>query len=102
MVVWGLAPRFLDVIHAFPPSAGSNRVAPTRKRVAQHRRSPALPGRSHLRLADSRLSGKGGRMRTSSTADTGGLALGVGAYTLWGVLPLYIHLLKGVPALQVL
>jgi chloramphenicol-sensitive protein RarD len=41
-------------------------------------------------------------MRTSSTADTGGLALGVGAYTLWGVLPLYIHLLKGVPALQVL
>jgi chloramphenicol-sensitive protein RarD len=41
-------------------------------------------------------------MRTSSTADTGGLVLGVGAYTLWGVLPLYIHLLKGVPALQVL
>lgn len=41
-------------------------------------------------------------MRTSSTADTGGLALGVGAYTLWGILPLYIHLLKGVPALQVL
>ena len=41
-------------------------------------------------------------MRTSSTADTGGLALGVGAYTLWGVLPLYIHLLKDVPALQVL
>lgn len=41
-------------------------------------------------------------MRTSSTADTDGLVLGVGAYTLWGVLPLYIHLLKGVPALQVL
>lgn len=41
-------------------------------------------------------------MRTSSTADRGGLVLGVGAYTLWGVLPLYIHLLKGVPALQVL
>jgi chloramphenicol-sensitive protein RarD len=27
---------------------------------------------------------------------------GVGAYTLWGVLPLYLHLLKAVPALQVL
>jgi len=28
--------------------------------------------------------------------------LGVGAYALWGVLPLYIHLLNHVPALQVL
>jgi chloramphenicol-sensitive protein RarD len=27
---------------------------------------------------------------------------GVGAYTLWGVLPLYLHMLKAVPALQVL
>jgi chloramphenicol-sensitive protein RarD len=34
--------------------------------------------------------------------DTGGLALGVGAYALWGVLPLYIHLLRHVPALQFL
>lgn len=31
-----------------------------------------------------------------------GLLLGIGAYFLWGVLPLYIHLLKDVPALQVL
>jgi chloramphenicol-sensitive protein RarD len=31
-----------------------------------------------------------------------GLLLGVGAYTLWGVLPLYLRLLRGVPALQVL
>lgn len=31
-----------------------------------------------------------------------GLLLGVGAYTLWGVLPLYLKLLHGVPALQVL
>ncbi|MFW2829381.1 EamA family transporter RarD [Sphingomonas sp. ID0503] len=31
-----------------------------------------------------------------------GLLLGVGAYTLWGLLPLYLKLLHGVPALQVL
>jgi chloramphenicol-sensitive protein RarD len=41
-------------------------------------------------------------MRNSSKPDAAGLAFGVGSYTLWGVLPLYIHLLKGVPALQVL
>ena len=34
--------------------------------------------------------------------DAKGLALGISAYALWGVLPLYLHLLKGVPALQVL
>jgi chloramphenicol-sensitive protein RarD len=34
--------------------------------------------------------------------DRRGLALGVGAYALWGVLPLYIHLLNHVPALQLL
>jgi chloramphenicol-sensitive protein RarD len=31
-----------------------------------------------------------------------GLILGIGAYTLWGLLPIYLHLLHGVPALQVL
>ncbi|MBJ6123397.1 EamA family transporter RarD [Sphingomonas mollis] len=31
-----------------------------------------------------------------------GLWLGVGAYVLWGLLPLYLKLLAGVPALQVL
>jgi chloramphenicol-sensitive protein RarD len=31
-----------------------------------------------------------------------GLLLGVGAYVSWGVLPLYLRLLRGVPALQVL
>jgi chloramphenicol-sensitive protein RarD len=31
-----------------------------------------------------------------------GLFYGIGAYTLWGVLPLYLHLLKSVPAAQVL
>ena len=30
-----------------------------------------------------------------------GLLLGIGAYLLWGVLPFYFHLLKGVPAGQV-
>jgi chloramphenicol-sensitive protein RarD len=34
--------------------------------------------------------------------DRNGLLLGIGAYVLWGVLPLYFHLLKGVPAEQVL
>ena len=32
----------------------------------------------------------------------GGLLLGLGAYTLWGVLPLYFRLLASVPALEVL
>ncbi|MEH3101472.1 EamA family transporter RarD [Sphingomonas adhaesiva] len=31
-----------------------------------------------------------------------GLVLGIAAYTLWGLLPLYLRLLNGVPALQVL
>jgi chloramphenicol-sensitive protein RarD len=38
----------------------------------------------------------------TSNPDRGGLLLGVGAYVSWGVLPLYIHLLKGIPALEVL
>lgn len=41
-------------------------------------------------------------MSTSSGADRTGLLLGVAAYALWGVLPLYLHLLQAVPALQVL
>lgn len=41
-------------------------------------------------------------MRNSSQPGAAGFAFGVGSYTLWGVLPLYIHLLKDVPALQVL
>ncbi|UZK65492.1 EamA family transporter RarD [Sphingomonas sp. M1-B02] len=41
-------------------------------------------------------------MIQSTAPDAKGLALGVGAYTLWGILPLYIHLLRDVPALQFL
>jgi chloramphenicol-sensitive protein RarD len=41
-------------------------------------------------------------MTSSTQPDARGLALGVSAYALWGILPLYLHLLKGVPALQVL
>jgi chloramphenicol-sensitive protein RarD len=40
--------------------------------------------------------------RTVSLPDTRGLLLGVGAYGLWGVLPLYLKLLHAVPAEQVL
>ena len=36
------------------------------------------------------------------TIDRKGLLLGIGAYALWGVLPLYLKLLHGVPALQIL
>lgn len=39
-------------------------------------------------------------MTTAATRN--GLILGVSAYVLWGLLPLYLHLLQGVPALQVL
>lgn len=41
-------------------------------------------------------------MRSSSQPGAAGLFFGIGSYTLWGVLPLYLHMLKGVPALQVL
>jgi chloramphenicol-sensitive protein RarD len=41
-------------------------------------------------------------MNPTSTLDRKGLLLGVGAYVIWGVLPLYIHLLRTVPALQLL
>ena len=40
--------------------------------------------------------------RSTSSGDTGGLLLAVGAYAIWGVLPLYFYVLKHVPALQVL
>ena len=40
-------------------------------------------------------------MTTASSTRTG-LLLGVGAYAIWGLLPLYLRLLHGVPALQVL
>ena len=40
--------------------------------------------------------------RSSASPDAGGLMLGIGAYLIWGVLPLYFHLLPGVPALQIL
>lgn len=37
-----------------------------------------------------------------TTQTRAGLFYGIGAYTLWGVLPLYLHLLKSVPPVQVL
>lgn len=40
--------------------------------------------------------------RPASSPGATGLLFGAGCYALWGVLPLYIHLLQGVPALQVL
>ena len=40
--------------------------------------------------------------RTHTQPDATGFALAIGAYALWGLLPLYIHLLDSVPALQLL
>ncbi|MDG2533408.1 EamA family transporter RarD [Sphingomonas sp. HITSZ_GF] len=46
--------------------------------------------------------------RTTAAADTAspsgnrGLALSIGAFAIWGVLPLYFHILSHVPALQIL
>ncbi|MEI9852861.1 MAG: EamA family transporter RarD [Sphingomonas sp.] len=40
--------------------------------------------------------------RANQLPDATGLALGVSAYALWGVLPAYLRLLNGVPAEQVL
>ena len=41
-------------------------------------------------------------MTAVPSIDRRGLGLAVGAYAIWGVLPLYFHILTGVPALQVL
>lgn len=38
----------------------------------------------------------------TDNAARGGLLLGLGAYTMWGVLPLYFRLLAAVPAIEVL
>jgi len=43
-----------------------------------------------------------GDMTKPLGADRTGLLLGIASYSLWGVLPLYLHLLQAVPALQVL
>ena len=39
---------------------------------------------------------------TAAPSTRTGLLKGIGAYTLWGALPLYLHLLSGVPPLQVI
>lgn len=41
-------------------------------------------------------------MTFAQAPDRRGLALAIGSYALWGVLPLYFHALASVPALQVL
>lgn len=41
-------------------------------------------------------------MTSTNATDRRGLALAIGAYGLWGVLPLYFHILARVPALQIL
>ncbi len=40
-------------------------------------------------------------MLTLDPTTRAGLILGIGAYVLWGVLPLYLRLLQGVPSLQI-
>ncbi|WP_448662422.1 EamA family transporter RarD [Sphingomonas sp. CJ20] len=41
-------------------------------------------------------------MHRTTLPDAKGLLLGICAYVIWGVLPLYFHLLKDVPPLQIL
>jgi chloramphenicol-sensitive protein RarD len=41
-------------------------------------------------------------MTSPAAPDRQGIALAIGAYAVWGVLPLYFHILAAVPALQVL
>lgn len=61
---------------------------------------PTRVASGEVGLAESPLTRDSARMTTSATRT--GLLLGVGAYMSWGLLPLYLHLLNGVPALQVL
>ncbi|MGH2322878.1 hypothetical protein ACQ10R_15745, partial [Enterococcus faecalis] len=39
---------------------------------------------------------------TDRSTTRGGLMLGIGAYAAWGLLPIYFHLLDGVPPIQML
>lgn len=41
-------------------------------------------------------------MTQTKAPDRAGIALAIGSYGIWGVLPVYFHILTGVPALQVL
>jgi len=41
-------------------------------------------------------------MQQTNAPDRTGIALAIGSYAIWGVLPIYFHLLAGVPALQLL
>lgn len=55
-----------------------------------------------LRLPFSGFSAMAARMTAHASIDRRGLALAVGAFTIWGVLPYYFHILTGVAPLQVL
>lgn len=41
-------------------------------------------------------------MSSSTSVDRGGVLAAIGAYALWGVFPLYWHLVRSVPALQII
>ncbi len=51
---------------------------------------------------DRASSNRDGERMTRDHHTRNGLILGVGTYTIWGLLPLYLRLLQDVPALQVL
>src|SRR3546814_15130350 len=51
--------------------------------------------------AESRA-GRGGVDVTPAPLDRRGLWMAVGAFVIWGVMPLYWHLLKSVPSLQII
>src|SRR3546814_15605829 len=64
---------------------------------------PARRGGDHAvqgARAESRA-GRGGVDVTPAPLDRRGLWMAVGAFVIWGVMPLYWHLLKSVPSLQI-
>ena len=64
---------------------------------------PALPAARISPLATHRFPADSAAMtRLQSTRPNTGILLGVGAYVVWGLLPLYLNLLKAVPAAQIL
>src|SRR3546814_1536572 len=89
-------------------SRGAGRVAGRRTlqraRPGRDGGDPARRGGDHAvqgARAESRA-GRGGVDVTPAPLDRRGLWMAVGAFVIWGVMPLYWHLLKAVPSLQII
>src|SRR5690606_30598960 len=78
--------------------AGARKVL--RARAGGHGRDPAWRGRHHH--GQGREEEGMNEARADKGIDRQGLWMAIGAFVIWGVMPLYWHLLKAVPSLQII